>query len=96
MRDALRDIEKELGLDEALAMEASILEVRLDTRRYGKSMTIIHGFDPSVDVDRVARDLKSSLGVGGTVKEGHVELQGDHRRQVRALLEKAGFRLAPP
>jgi translation initiation factor 1 len=87
----VRDIDKELGLDEVLGMEASSLVVRLDTRRYGKNMTIIEGFDTSVDVASIAKDLKEHLGTGGTVKEGHIELQGDHRKAARARLELKGY-----
>lgn len=89
----IRDIEKELGLEDVLAVESSVLSVRMDTRRYGKSVTLIDGFDPAVDVQAVAKDLKDHLGTGGTVKEGRVELQGDHRRAARTRLESKGFRI---
>lgn len=89
----VRDIDKELGLDEMLGIEGSVLRVRLDTRRYGKSVTLIDGFDPAVDVPTVAKDLKDKLGTGGTVKEGRIELQGDHRKAVRARLEGQGYRV---
>ena len=69
------------------------MTIRVDSRRYGKNVTVVDGFDPSVDLDRVAKDLKSALGVGGTVKDGHIELQGDHRRAVRPILEKQGFHI---
>lgn len=89
-----RDLEKELGLDDVLAIESSVVNIRMDTRRYGKSMTVIDGFDPAVDVHALAKDLKHHLGTGGTVKDGVIELQGDHRREARAHLEKQGFHLA--
>ena len=87
----VRDIDKELGLDVVLGIEASSLVVRLDSRRYGKNMTIIEGFDSAVDVAAIAKDLKEHLGTGGTVKDGHIELQGDHRKAVRARLEQKGY-----
>jgi translation initiation factor 1 len=90
----VRDIDKELGLDEVLGMEASVLSITLDARRYGKNMTIVAGFDPTVDVHAVAKDLKEHLGTGGTVKDGRIELQGDHRKGVRARLESKGYRLS--
>jgi len=89
----IEEIERELGLHEALGMESSALTIRVDSRRYGKNVTVVDGFDPSVDLDRVAKDLKNALGVGGTVKDGHIELQGDHRRAVRPILEKQGFHI---
>lgn len=89
----VRDIDKELGLDELLGVEASSLSVRLDARRYGKNMTIIEGFDPSVDVHAVAKDLKEHLGTGGTSKDGRIELQGDHRKKAQSHLELKGYRV---
>lgn len=89
----IRDLEKELGLDDVLAVEASALTIRKDERRYGKSMTVIDGFDPAVDVGEVAKDLKAFLGTGGTAKDGRIELQGDHRVKARARLESKGFRI---
>jgi translation initiation factor 1 len=91
---SLRDIEKELGLDEALGIEGSLVNVRLDKRRYGKNVTILSGFDPSVDVGALGKELKHALGTGGTVKDGAIELQGDHVRDVRPWLEQKGYPLS--
>ena len=82
----------ELGIEEDLGRAEQQLTVGIDERTYGKKMTIVEGFDPSsVDVKDVASNLKSSLGTGGTVDEGRIELQGDHRERVRDLLEDEGF-----
>ncbi|MBX0322267.1 translation initiation factor [Halomicroarcula sp. F13] len=67
------------------------LSVRTDERRYGKQMVLVEGFDGDTDVESLASDLKSSLGTGGTVKEGRIELQGDHADRVRELLAESGF-----
>lgn len=90
---SLRDLEKELGLDDALGIEGSSVTVRLDKRRYGKNVTLLSGFDPSVDVHLLAKEMKHQFGTGGTARDGVVELQGDHVRDVRAWLEKKGFSL---
>ena len=67
------------------------LTIRTDERRYGKQMVIIDGFDADTDVGSLASELKSALGTGGTVKEGHIELQGDHAERVRELLVERGY-----
>lgn len=90
---SLRDLEKELGLDEALGIEGSLVTVRLEKRRYGKNVTVISGFDASVDIDSLGKELKHQFGTGGTVKDGVIELQGDHSRDSRAWLEKKGYSL---
>lgn len=60
--------------------------VRTEERRYGKIMVISKGFDGGTDLESLAAELKSALGTGGTVKEGHIGLQGDHEERVRELL----------
>ncbi|MDX1745592.1 MAG: translation initiation factor [Halobacteriales archaeon] len=67
------------------------LTVRTETRRYGKSMVVIEGFEGGVDLEALASELKAALGTGGTVKEGRIELQGDHAERVRELLGERGY-----
>lgn len=69
------------------------LTVRTDERRYGKKMVIVEGFSGDIDLQDLASELKSALGTGGTVKEGHIELQGDHGDRVRKLLEEKGYKV---
>lgn len=90
-----KDLEKELGLDDALAVESSRVRIRVDNRRYGKSVTLVDGFDPGVDLASVAKELKQGIGTGGTVKEATIELQGDQRNKVRERLEKMGYVVEP-
>ena len=40
----------------------------------------------------LAAKLKTRLGTGGTVKEGRIEIQGDHRDRIVAELEAMGYR----
>jgi len=60
--------------------------------RGGKTVTVIDGL-PRNDafLAGLARDLKRACGAGGTVGEGAVEIQGDVRERVRALLAARGF-----
>ena len=90
----VRDIDKELGLDDVLAIEASVVTVRVDARRYGKSVTILDGFDSAVDIHGLAKKLKQHLGTGGTSKDGTIELQGDHREKAKAYLRDKGYAVA--
>ena len=84
----------ELGIDEDLGRADQRLTIRVDERTYGKAMTIVEGFDESaVDVGDLASHLKRNLATGGTVDDGRIELQGDHRERVRDLLAERGFRV---
>lgn len=76
---------------EEIAKSEQQIKVSILTRRYGKKMTLVGGFDKSVDVKSIGKRLKEELACGGTVKNGVIELQGDHRKKVRPILEKLGF-----
>jgi translation initiation factor 1 len=68
-------------------------KLRLESKgRGGKSVTVIDGLPRNTAfLDELLRTLKSSLGTGGTVREGAIELQGDRRDALRALLAGRGF-----
>lgn len=59
--------------------------------RGGKVVTVVRGL--SGDLAMVARDLKRHCGSGGAVKEGAVEIQGDHRDKIVAHLQAQGHRV---
>ncbi len=83
---------EELCMCEEMAREMQLVTVHQDTRRYGKVMTIIEGIDGAdIDVEELARDLKKRTAAGGTVKDGNIELQGDHLEKVKKALEAMGF-----
>ena len=55
-------------------------------------MTIIEGIDPkTIDVKKLTKFLKSKLACGGTFKNNKIELQGDYRKKIKALLVQYGF-----
>jgi translation initiation factor 1 len=70
-----------------------VAKLRLETKgRGGKCVTVVDGLPRnSAFVEGLAKELKGALGTGGTVKDGCVEIQGDHRGPLRPLLSKKGF-----
>lgn len=65
---------------------------RMEKRR-GKPVTVItHLVLSEADLKALASKLKARLGVGGTVTGSEVELQGDHREALPALLSAMGFK----
>jgi translation initiation factor 1 len=55
-------------------------------------MTIVDGINPhELDIDTLISNLKTTCACGGTIKDGKIELQGDHRIKVKESLEKMGF-----
>lgn len=81
----------EAGVFEEIAKGEQKITVSTVARRYGKKTTLVTGFDNGVDIKGTAKLLKEKLACGGTVKNGAIELQGDHQKQVKALLVKLGF-----
>ena len=76
---------------EDLAKGQQKIKIATEKRRYGKVITLVSGFDKGIDLKATAKSLKEGLACGGTVKDGVIELQGDHKRQARAILVKIGF-----
>ena len=61
-------------------------------KRKGKWNTVITGMDPVAnDLKRLLKELKNSCSAGGSVKDGHVEIQGDHRDRIVKLLAQRGY-----
>lgn len=69
------------------------VRVRRETAgRRGKTATTVAGVPLADDALReLARRLKKRCGVGGALKDGVIELQGDHREVVVAVLRDEGF-----
>ncbi|MEM4780464.1 MAG: stress response translation initiation inhibitor YciH [Halalkalicoccus sp.] len=85
----------ELGIDDDLARADQRATVRVESRRYGKPVTVVEGLDPNaIDLTELASRLKRALAVGGTVEDGRIELQGDHAKRVPNLLREEGFEVA--
>ena len=83
---------KELCVCEDIAREQQKITIAVDKRRYGKMMTIIYGVDShDLDIQALITKMKSKCACGGTIKDGKIELQGDHRTKVKETLEKMGF-----
>jgi translation initiation factor 1 len=75
-----------------LDREEARIVVRLETRRFSKTTTLIEGINPKQsDMHKIVKELKSTFACGGTAKDGLIILQGDHRRDVKGYLLKRGF-----
>jgi translation initiation factor 1 len=80
--------------NETLPPAKQHLLIYLDAKqRAGKAVTIIENFiGKSEDLETLAKTLKTKCGVGGSVKDGLIILQGDFRQKAGQLLTQLGYR----
>lgn len=80
---------------ETVAPQQQQLYVSLDKKnRKGKKVTLVEGFiGTPEDLRSLARELKSSCGVGGSVGDNNILIQGDFRDRVITLLQEKGFKV---
>lgn len=75
---------------EEIAKSDQQIIVKTEKRRFGKVQTIVTGFE-GVAIKDIAKKLKTELACGGTVKNNAIELQGNHKDKIKALLVEEGF-----
>ena len=85
---------KELAAASAASADG-IIRVQRETKgRGGKSVTLVRGLGlDAVALAALAKQLKAACGSGGTVKDGVIEVQGDHVVTLIAALEKRGYKV---
>ena len=67
---------------------------RESSGRAGKAVTLVKKLILSEDdLTALAKKLKQECGTGGTVKEGVIEIQGEHREKIADVLQKLGYKV---
>ena len=81
--------------DEASTLPKNQQKLRLSMERAGrggKTVTVVRGFiGTEEDMNALCKLLKQKCGVGGTVKDGELIIQGDHRERLAEILKKEGY-----
>ena len=63
-------------------------------KRKGKPITILEGYNGADnDFKKLAKELKTKLSVGGTIKNGTIIIQGDYRDKIMSMLQEKGFKV---
>ena len=75
-----------------ISKESQKIRIRTVNRRFSKQVTLLTGFGKDTNIKELAKELKSKLACGGTVKGDEVELQGSHKQHAKETLLKMGYR----
>ena len=75
------------------AGDGTVRVTRQTKGRGGKAVTVVTGVALEAQaLDKLGKQLKAACGSGGTVKDGVIEVQGDHCDKVMALLQAQGYK----
>jgi len=68
--------------------------IRQTAHRGGKAVTVVTNFPPieAGEKKELLKKMQKTCGVGGALKGGNIEIQGDKRDQVKQVLIEAGFK----
>jgi translation initiation factor 1 len=91
----LRKTQTKTGKQKALPPGEQTVYLHRDSKgRGGKTVTLVKKLMLSdEDLKELAGKLKQVCGSGGTVKDGIIEIQGEHRQKIAAALKKLGYRV---
>jgi translation initiation factor 1 len=79
--------------EQTVSFSDGVVRLSLDRKgRKGKGMTLVSGLGlKGNELKKLAKEMKARCAVGGAIKEGVVEIQGDQREALKAFLETKGY-----
>ena len=61
--------------------------------RHGKPVTLVEGFEGNDDeLKKISKKIKTTLGIGGSEKDGIIIIQGDNRDKIMVILKEMGYK----
>jgi translation initiation factor 1 len=92
--DLRKKDEKPSVINSLLPQQQTVYLHRESKGRGGKAVTLIKGLVLSEgELSALTKKLKQACGSGGTVKDGVIEIQGEHREKIADTLRKLGYKV---
>lgn len=80
------------GKQPAVPADGVVRVSRQTKGRKGSGVSLVTGVPlAGAELKKLAKELKQKCGTGGTIKDGVIEIQGDHRQTLVECLKKKGF-----
>lgn len=99
LRDQLKNLfpdhqEQDFEMPEEKFVQKEPLVCKYEKKgRNGKPVTLIEGFEGSdEDLKKISKNIKTTLGIGGSEKDGTIIIQGDNRDKIMEILKNMGYK----
>ncbi|KQS92351.1 translation initiation factor [Chryseobacterium sp. Leaf394] len=99
LRDQLKNLfptheEQDFEMPEEAFKQKEPLVCKFEKKgRNGKPVTIVEGWEGSEeDLKKISKKIKTTLGIGGSEKDGTIIIQGDNRDKIMDILKEMGFK----
>lgn len=99
LRDKLRNLfpeheEQDFEMPEEKFVQKEPLVCKFEKKgRNGKPVTLIEGFEGSdEELKTISKKIKTTLGIGGSEKDGIIVIQGDNRDKIMKILQEMGYK----
>ncbi len=99
LRDQLKNLfpdheEQDFEMPEEQFVQKEPLVCKYEKKgRNGKPVTLIEGFEGSDDdLKKISKTIKTTLGIGGSEKDGTIIIQGDNRDKIMNILKEMGYK----
>ena len=99
LRDQLKNLfpeheEQDFEMPEEQFEQKSPLICKFEKKgRNGKPVTLIEGFEGSEEeLKQISKKIKTTLGIGGSEKDGIIVIQGDNRDKIMKILQEMGYK----
>lgn len=99
LRDQLKNLfpehqEQDFEMPEEKLEQKNPLICKFEKKgRNGKPVTLIEGFEGAdEDLKNISKKIKTTLGIGGSEKDGVIVIQGDNRDKIMKILQEMGYK----